>query len=225
MPPGIAGVVASLLRLLGHHCLGCNKQAGNRRRILEGGTNHLHGIDHTHPDTGRRTARLGVPAKCEVAVLSQLADDDRAFGAVILRDLAGGASWPGRTISTPTCWSALAVWTDSKAFAARSSATPPPGRMPSSTAARVAQRIVDAILPFLDLDFRGTANPDDGDLPPARMASRSCSFCGHSRGGLLDLCLDLRDLRIGPSSCARRDDRVFLFFHDDLLGATEHFAA
>ena len=43
-----------------------------------------------------------------------------------------------RTISTPTRWSSLVGFTLSSALIARSSATPPPGTTPSSTAARVA---------------------------------------------------------------------------------------
>src|ERR1700751_4485712 len=43
-----------------------------------------------------------------------------------------------RTISTPVFWSSLWVRTFLSTSLARSRATPPPGRMPSSTAARVA---------------------------------------------------------------------------------------
>ena len=59
---------------------------------------------------------------------------------------------------------------------ARSSATPPPGTMPSSTAARVAlQRVVDAVLALLHLDF-GRAADRITATPPASLARRSCSF-------------------------------------------------
>src|SRR6516225_5938767 len=43
-----------------------------------------------------------------------------------------------RTISTPVFWSSFLVRSPLSASTARSSATPPPGKMPSSTAARVA---------------------------------------------------------------------------------------
>jgi hypothetical protein len=47
----------------------------------------------------------------------------------------------------------------STAFIARSRPTQPPGRIPSSTAARVAC-IVDPILSLLHLDFHGAAHAD-----------------------------------------------------------------
>src|SRR5947207_2839874 len=43
-----------------------------------------------------------------------------------------------RTISTPVFWSSFLVRSPLRCWEARSRATPPPGTMPSSTAARVA---------------------------------------------------------------------------------------
>ena len=49
----------------------------------------------------------------------------------------------------------------STASSARISATPPPGTMPSSMAARVArQRVLDAVLLLLQLDLGGRADLD-----------------------------------------------------------------
>jgi hypothetical protein len=51
-----------------------------------------------------------------------------------------GSSSARRTMLTPTCSSWSSSVSPSSAFWARSSATPPPGTIPSSTAARVACR-------------------------------------------------------------------------------------
>jgi hypothetical protein len=72
-------------------------------------------------------------------MVGQLADHDRAFDAGILGDLAD-RSWRARRIKLmPASWSSWSPLTF-KDFAVHSRATPPPGTMPSSTAARVAFR-------------------------------------------------------------------------------------
>src|SRR5438445_5442737 len=45
-----AGGLQLLLRLLGHHRLGGEQQAGDGRRVLQGGPRHLGGIDHARSD-------------------------------------------------------------------------------------------------------------------------------------------------------------------------------
>ena len=91
---------------------------------------------------------LGVEAEGGRLVLEHLADHDRAFDAGVLGDLTDrGLQSAFGTMSMPACWSSLSPLSLSSAFLARSRATPPPGTMPSSTAARVAlQRVVDAVL-------------------------------------------------------------------------------
>jgi hypothetical protein len=60
----------------------------------------------------------------------------------------------------PTRWSLLSALISPSIFDARASATPPPGTMPSSTAARVVQRVVHPVLALLHLDLGGAADPD-----------------------------------------------------------------
>src|SRR5262249_26024363 len=81
---------------------------------------------------------LGVEAEGVLVLLQDLADDDRAIFAGIDGDRRAGADSALRTMSTPCFWSSFCVRTRLSASVARRSATPPPGRMPSSTAARVA---------------------------------------------------------------------------------------
>ena len=62
------------------------------------------------------------------------------------------------------------------AFAARSSATPPPGTMPSSTAARVALSASSTRAFFSFIAVSVAAPTLMTATPPASLASRSCSF-------------------------------------------------
>ena len=62
------------------------------------------------------------------------------------------------------------------AFAARSSATPPPGTMPSSTAARVALSASSTRAFFSFISVSVAAPTLITATPPASLASRSCSF-------------------------------------------------
>ena len=75
-----------------------------------------------------------------------------------------------------------------------SSATPPPGTMPSSTAARVAES-ASSTRSFFSFSSTSVAAPTlMTATPPASFASRSCSFSrSKSDGGLFDLGLDLLD--------------------------------
>ena len=62
------------------------------------------------------------------------------------------------------------------AFDARSSATPPPGTMPSSTAARVALSASSTRAFFSFIAVSVAAPTLITATPPASLASRSCSF-------------------------------------------------
>src|SRR5437868_10454494 len=124
----------------------------------------------------------------------------------------------------PCLWSSLSPFNLSKALPARSRATPPPGRMPSSTAARVALHgVVDPILAFLHLHLRGPADTDHGN--PARKLRQPLLqlLTVVVGGGLLDLRLDLGDtsLNIILLACTTYD-RGVLFIDCHLLGTAKH---
>ena len=76
----------------------------------------------------------------------------------------------------PTRWSLLSALISPSILDARASATPPPGTMPSSTAARVAcsasstRSLRSFTSTSVEPPTRITATP------PASFASRSCSF-------------------------------------------------
>jgi hypothetical protein len=76
-----------LLRLLGHHGLGRDQEARDRRGILQGRAYDLGRIDDTLADEIAVSSVLRVVAPVVRPVLDDLADDDRAVLAGILSDL------------------------------------------------------------------------------------------------------------------------------------------
>jgi hypothetical protein len=75
-----------LLRTLGDHRLGGDQQAGDRRRVLEGATHDLHGVDDAGLDEIDVLAALGVEAPVVLVLLEDLADnDDQRVGIDIVR--------------------------------------------------------------------------------------------------------------------------------------------
>ncbi len=87
-----------------------------------------------------------------------------------------GASSAFSTMLMPAWTSALSLVRRPTAFLARSSAVPPPGTMPSCTAARVALS-ASSTRSFFSLTSISVAPPTRiTATPPASLASRSCSF-------------------------------------------------
>src|SRR5215831_19799203 len=147
---------ALLLRQLGDHGLGRDEQAGDRGRTLQRRAHHFGRVDDALRDEIAVLARLRVIAVGVGVLLQDLADHDRAVFAGIDGDLARG---PG-----------------DRASLARSSATPPPGRMTSSTAARVAC-MASSTRSLRSLTSISVAPPTRSTAPPpASLASRSWSF-------------------------------------------------
>ena len=64
---------------------------------------------------------------------------------------------------------------------------------PSCTAARVAQRVLDAVLALLHLGLGGTADPDDRNTAGELRQPLLQLLLVVVRGGVLDLGADLRD--------------------------------
>ena len=86
-----------------------------------------------------------------------------------------GSSSARLTIMAPT-FSSPSSFTESIAVEARSRATPPPGTMPSSTAARVAFSASSTRAFFSFIAVSVAAPTLMTATPPASLASRSCSF-------------------------------------------------
>src|SRR6201996_8622414 len=87
-----------------------------------------------------------------------------------------GACRARRTMAMPAVWSSLSPVRPSRIFDAFSRATPPPGTMPSSTAARVAFR-ASSTRSFFSFTSTSVEPPTRTTAtPPASLARRSCSF-------------------------------------------------
>ena len=87
-----------------------------------------------------------------------------------------GSSRQARTISTAVFWSAVRLMSASRDFDARRRAVPPPGMIPSSTAARVADT-ASSTRPLRSFISSSVGAPTRiTATPPVRRASRSCSF-------------------------------------------------
>src|ERR1043166_4256599 len=128
-----------------------------------------------------------------------------------------------RTISMPVLSSSFAGRNRPSTLAARSSGTPPPGRMPSSTAARVAcsASSTRSLRSFTPASGRApAADPRD---PPGEFGEPLLQLLAVVvGGGLLDLRLDLPDPALDLGLLARAvDDRGVLLLDHHLLGAAE----
>ena len=84
-----------------------------------------------------------------------------------------GASIARFTICTPVASSAFSVLIFSRAFLARTSATPPPATIPSSTAARVACNASSTRSFFSFISTSEAAPTYSTATPPASLARRS----------------------------------------------------
>ena len=152
-----------------------------------------------------------------------LVDDHGAVDAGVLGDEPGGLleARCGRSRRrAPRRRSSLS---SSSALAARIRATPPPGTMPSSIAARVACR-ASSTRAFRSFISVSVAAPTlIWATPPASLASRSWSF---SRSYSLSVCVDLAADQLGPAldrlvRAGALDDRRVLAVDRDLLGPAE----
>src|SRR6202161_1722191 len=135
-----------------------------------------------------------------------------------------GASRAFKTMLIPACSSAFSLLSLETAILARSSATPPPGTMPSSTAARVALS-ASSTRSFFSLTSTSVAPPTR--IPPTPAASLPqplLQFLLVVVGGrLFDLRLDLGDaafdVLLGADAV---DDRGVLLLDADALSLAEH---
>eukprot|EP00835_Amoeboradix_gromovi_P006125 NODE_666_length_5382_cov_0.356048.p5 type:complete len:117 gc:universal NODE_666_length_5382_cov_0.356048:4016-3666(-) len=94
----------------------------------------------------------------------------------LLTIVSAGALKALLMISMPNCWSKLDNLTESKILEALSKAVPPPGRIPSSTAAFVAFK-ASTYLSFFSLTSTSLDPPTlITATPPLSLANLSCNF-------------------------------------------------
>ena len=102
-------------------------------------------------------------------------------------------------------------------------ATPPPGTMPSSTAARVALRgVLDAVLLLFELGLGGGADLDDGHAAGELGQPLLQLLAVEVAGGGLDLGADLLDAALDRGLVAVAfDEGGVVLGRDDAAGAAE----
>ena len=197
-----AGVVDALLdacssrRFLGDHRFGGDQQSRDRGRALQGGANNLGRIDNALAHEIAEFAGLSVEAIGISVLVQDLADHDRAILARIDYNLARRPAQclPHDLDTVPLVLVRASVF--SSALVARSSATPPPGKMPSSTAARVACTASSTrSLRSLDFDLGRAADADYRDAA-GKLGEPLLQLLEIVVGsGLRDLRLELVDAR------------------------------
>src|SRR5881398_1860934 len=123
------------------------------------------------------------------------------------------------TMLMPACTSGLRSAMRPTAFLARNSATPPPGTIPSSTAARVALS-ASSTRSFFSFTSTSVAPPTRITATPPELRQPLLQFLAIViGGGLLDLLLDLADAGFDVLLLAGAiHDRGLLLVDDDLFG-------
>ena len=169
----------SLLGLgdLRDHGFGRQHEAGDRGCVQQGSAGDLGRVDDAGLDQVLVLVGAGVVAEVGVLVLQDLADDNRAFFAGVADDLAqrllDGAT---DDVCTDLLVTSRVLTSSSTSLAARMRATPPPGTMPSSTAARVACMASSTRAFFSFISVSVAAPTLMTATPPTSLARRSWSF-------------------------------------------------
>jgi hypothetical protein len=160
---------------VGDHRFGGDQQAGDRGRVLQRHAHDLGRVDDAGLRSCRHTSRSGRRSRRCRLLLQQLADHDRAFDAGILGDLADrGLQRAAHDVDAGVLVVVVAGQPGERLGGSR--ATPPPGTMPSSTAARVALS-ASSTRSLRSLTSTSVAPPTRiTATPPASLARRSCSF-------------------------------------------------
>jgi hypothetical protein len=118
---------------------GGQQEASDGGGVLEGGAGDLGGVDDAGGDEVFVGVGGGVVAVAEGFAFADATDDDGAIDASVVGDLANGF-FEGAAEDADTEGFFLVDLNGVEGLAGAEEATPPPGRMPSSTAARVAWR-------------------------------------------------------------------------------------
>src|SRR2546421_7810888 len=213
-----------LLRYFRYHGFGGDQERGNRSRVLDRHANHLGRVDDALGDQVAVFAGLRVEAVGVLILLQDLSDDHGTVFAGIDRDLAGRI---GQRLAHDLDAGLLVVVLGAQSLEMLG------GTQQGDAAARHdaflnrrtgrMHRVINAILALLDLDFGRAADADHRDAACELGQTLLQLLAVVVRGGLLDLCLDLRNagFDVGLLAGAVDDRGVFLVDHH-LLGATEH---
>src|SRR5271169_5739018 len=214
----------ALLRLLGDHGLSGDEQAGDRGCALQRQTYNLGRIYDAclhHVDIG---AALRVEAVIGLALLQELADDDRAILSGIGKNLlCRRLQCPAHNVDADLLVIVLGVQ-PAKPLACIKERDATAGndafldRCPGCM-----NRVIDTVLAFLDLDFGCAADTDDGDAARQFRQAFLQLLLVVIRGRLLDLRTQLRAATLDVLLLAGTvDDRRVLLLDAHLFCGAEH---
>src|ERR1700733_3040706 len=213
-----------LLRLVADHRFGGDEEAGHGGGVLQRGAHDLGRVDDAGLDHVDILFRLGVEAKGLRLVVADPADDDRAFVARVFGDLTDRRleslehdADPGLLIGVFA--SELGdgdLGPQERNAAARDNAL-------FHSRAGGVERVVDAVLLFLDLDLGRAANPDHRNAAGELRQPLLQLLLVVVGGRVLDLGLDLGDPALDVRFLAYAvDDGGLLLLDPDALSPAEH---
>src|SRR5215213_3285235 len=210
-----------LLRLVGHHGLGGQEQAGDRGRVLQGGTDDLGRVDdprleHVGVLAGGRVQAL---ARVEAAdPLDHHATLEAGVGGDLLERLLEGLADDGRTGRLVT----------GQVVLGQGLLDPQQGHAAAGDDALLHRRagvgdgVLDAVLLLLELDLGGRADLDHADAPGQLGQPLLELLAVVVRVGVLDLGPDLVDPALDVVGVALAlDDGGLVLGHDHLAGPPE----
>src|SRR5688572_29746061 len=213
-----------VLRQLAHRRFGGDEQAGDRRRVLERGTDDLGRIDHAGLGQVLVDLGLGVEAHLLVIAVEQLARDDGAVEAGILGDLAhrrleraaDDVDAAGLVVVDAGEAVELLAGIEQSDAAARNDAFLDRG-------AGGVKRVVDAVLALLHLDLGRAADLDHRDAAGELGQPLLELLAVIVAGGDLDLLTDRFDPALDLVALAGAvDDGRVVLVDGDALGLAEH---
>src|SRR6185312_6871242 len=202
-----------------------DQQTSNRSGVLQRATHDLSRVDDALLVEIAILMRLGVVAVGILGVLKDLTDDDRTILTGVGEDLASRRlQGLAHDLNADLLVFIVGLQrVERLAGAQQRDATTRNDAFFNGCAGRV-QRVVDAVLAFLDFDFRRAANLDDGHAACKLSQTLLELLAIVVRGRFLDLRLDLlyAGFNVGLLAGAVNERRVFLVDRH-LLGAAEHF--
>ena len=225
-PGGIPGAAADFSSCFSATiALGGKQQARDRRRVLQSRANDFGRVDDTGLNQVFELLAGRIESERSLVVLD-LVDDYRAFPSRVSRDPPAGPSTAFLTMPMPTFSSSLGTQIVERARGANQRDAAAGNHALFDRGAGGMQRVFDARLLFLHLDFSRGADPDHGHAADQLGQPLLQLLAIVVGGGLIDLGADLLDppLDVGLLAGAV-DDRGVVLVDDDALGAAEVVAA
>src|SRR5262245_14956465 len=212
-----------LLGRLGHTGLGGDQQTGDGGRVLQGRADDLCRIDDAFLEHIAIFRILCVVAECGTTAVQHLADHDRAFDTGIFGNLANrGLQRALDDIDTRVLILVVTLGGDGLRGLQQCDAAARHDAFLHRGAGRI-ERVIDAVLALLHLDFGGATDLDHRYATSQFGQPLLQLLTVVIGGGFLDLRLDLGNATLDLLLLAGAvDNRGVLLLHANALGLAEH---